>query len=215
MVGCRGAGAGVGGLPGDGQRARRQGHDYENAGGEPPAQETCHHALRVTCAASTALARRSHLISTTSRSGGVAAPRARPPGCWRSGLGGVVRSADDAVLAVLQAAGVAARPGRPRRHKPAADTVAALDASPPPTADAAHVAAPAATRQPKLILTATRMNSGMHRSHRGGQGFESPQLHPEPQVRAMIRACQAASKIICHPDVTPTRREHVTPCAPG
>jgi|SRR5713101_9740861 len=32
------------------------------------------------------------------------------------------------------------------------------------------------------------LNRLHHRSHRGGQGFKSPQLHPNQQVKAMILA---------------------------
>jgi hypothetical protein len=41
-------------------------------------------------------------------------------------------------------------------------------------------------------------------SHRGGQGFESPQLHPEPQVRGTALVAIEPLEILCHPDVTGT-----------
>src|SRR5580704_2196877 len=36
------------------------------------------------------------------------------------------------------------------------------------------------------VLGAVAQSGSAPRSHRGGQGFKSPQLHPKPQVRAMI-----------------------------
>jgi hypothetical protein len=52
-------------------------------------------------------------------------------------------------------------------------------------------------------------------SHRGGQGFESPQLHPNQKVRGVIRLGAVPPKIICHSDVTGTRQAQMTPRVPG
>jgi hypothetical protein len=41
-----------------------------------------------------------------------------------------------------------------------------------------------------------RLASGALYSHRGGQGFKSPQLHPEAQVRAMIIGWMGTAKIV-------------------
>jgi hypothetical protein len=51
-------------------------------------------------------------------------------------------------------------------------------------------------------------------SHRGGQGFESPQLHLKLQVRAVVVLACLSLKIICHRDVTRTERPEVTQVGP-
>ncbi len=45
-------------------------------------------------------------------------------------------------------------------------------------------------------LGAVAQSGSAPRSHRGGQGFESPQLHPEPQVKPTARFCDRWLKII-------------------
>src|SRR5258707_8731765 len=64
-------------------------------------------------------------------------------------------------------------------------------------------------------LGAVAQSGSAPRSHRGGQGFKSPQLHPKLQARACTDAARLAPKIICHPDVTGITREQVTSFVPG
>jgi hypothetical protein len=47
-------------------------------------------------------------------------------------------------------------------------------------------------------------------SHRGGQGFKSPQLHVFPQVRGSPSAPRDLVKIVCHSDVTGISQQRVT-----
>src|SRR6266700_3574405 len=60
------------------------------------------------------------------------------------------------------------------------------------------------------VLGAVAQSGSAPRSHRGGQGFESPQLHKFSQVRGLPQAADRTFKIVCHSDVTGTERRRVT-----
>src|SRR3981081_2024218 len=45
-------------------------------------------------------------------------------------------------------------------------------------------------------LGAVAQSGSAPRSHRGGQGFKSPQLHPNPQVKTMIACVNLVVKIL-------------------
>jgi len=55
-----------------------------------------------------------------------------------------------------------------------------------PTNAGMAMTAPADIWAHPAARSGTRMNWWPLRSHRGGQGFKSPQLHPDPQVRGMF-----------------------------